>query len=191
MAMSTRLRNSVIAAVGGGAIAIASALITGPTGNDGLEGVRYDPYQDVVGVWTVCYGHTGKDIMLSKRYTEAECRALLSKDLNTVARQIDPYIQKPIPETMRGAITSALVTFGPQRYCAESTRVTRKGHVISYVAGLMPKVSSGRDLLPGGRLSAKCVYGSKDESLNRRYHRYNNPAGLQRDFVALRLEFSR
>ena len=49
MAMSTRLRNSVIAAVGGGAIAIASALITGPTGDDGLEGVRYDPYQDVVG----------------------------------------------------------------------------------------------------------------------------------------------
>lgn len=69
MAMSPKLRNSVIAAVGGGAIAIASALITGPTGNDGLEGVRYNPYQDVVGVWTVCYGHTGKDIMLGKKYT--------------------------------------------------------------------------------------------------------------------------
>lgn len=106
MAMTPKLRNSVIAAVGGGAIAIASALITGPTGNDGLEGVRYNPYQDVVGVWTVCYGHTGKDIMLGKKYTEAECRALLSKDLNTVARQIDPYIQKPIPETMRGALYS-------------------------------------------------------------------------------------
>lgn len=53
--MSPTLRKSVLAAVGGGAFAIASALITGPTGNDGLEGVRYDPYQDVVGVWTVCY----------------------------------------------------------------------------------------------------------------------------------------
>jgi hypothetical protein len=30
MAMTPKLRNSVIAAVGGGAIAIASALITGP-----------------------------------------------------------------------------------------------------------------------------------------------------------------
>ncbi|MCP6193458.1 glycoside hydrolase family protein, partial [Klebsiella pneumoniae] len=87
------MRNKLIGVIagGGGAIAIASALITGPTGNDGLEGVRYNPYQDVVGVWTVCYGHTGKDIMLGKKYTEAECRALLSKDLNTVARQIDPY----------------------------------------------------------------------------------------------------
>ena len=44
MAMSPKLRNSVLAAVGGGAIAIASALITGPTGNDGLEGVSgFDP----------------------------------------------------------------------------------------------------------------------------------------------------
>ena len=55
MAMSPKLRNGVIAAVGGGAIAIASALITGPTGNDGLEGVRYKPYKDVVGVLTVCH----------------------------------------------------------------------------------------------------------------------------------------
>ncbi|ALX97334.1 lysozyme [Serratia fonticola] len=110
--MSPRFRNGVIAAISGGAIAIASALITGPTGNDGLEGVRYKPYQDVVGVWTVCYGHAGKDIMLGKAYTELECRALLSKDLSTVARQIDPYIQQPIPETMRGALYSFAYNVG-------------------------------------------------------------------------------
>ncbi len=55
---------------------------------------------------------TGKDIMLGKKYTEAECRALLSKDLNTVARQINPYIQKPIPETMRGALYSFAYNVG-------------------------------------------------------------------------------
>ena len=74
MAMSPALRNSVIAAISGGAIAIASVLITGPSGNDGLEGVSYIPYKDIVGVWTVCHGHTGKDIMLGKTYTEAECK---------------------------------------------------------------------------------------------------------------------
>lgn len=149
MAMTPKLRNSVIAAVGGGAIAIASALITGPTGNDGLEGVRYDPYQDVVGVWTVCYGHTGKDIMLGKKYTEAECRALLSKDLNAVARQINPYIQKPIPRQCAGLctrspITSAPETSRPPRCCAKSTVATRKVRVTSCAAGLMPRASSGK-----------------------------------------------
>ena len=108
--MSPALRNSVLGA--GSAIAVAAALITGPTGNDGLEGVRYKPYQDVIGVWTVCYGHTGSDVKIGKTYTESECRALLNKDLNTVASQIDPYILKPIPETMRGALYSFTYNVG-------------------------------------------------------------------------------
>ena len=78
--MPPSLRKAVAAAIGGGAIAIASVLITGPSGNDGLEGVSYIPYKDIVGVWTVCHGHTGKDIMLGKTYTKAECKALLNKD---------------------------------------------------------------------------------------------------------------
>ncbi|EBL0153179.1 lysozyme [Salmonella enterica] len=110
--MNSTLRKSVLAAVGGGAIAIASALITGPTGNDGLEGVRYKPYRDVVGIWTVCHGHTGNDIMIGKTYTESECKAMLNKDLNTVARQINPYIKVPIPETTRGAIYSFVYNVG-------------------------------------------------------------------------------
>lgn len=112
MGMSPTLRNSVITAIGGGAIAIASALITGPTGNDGLEGVRYVPYYDPIGIQTVCYGHTGNDIMTGKHYTEAECKSLLNKDLNTVARQINPYITADIPETTRGALYSFAYNVG-------------------------------------------------------------------------------
>lgn len=54
--MPPSLRKAVAAAIGGGAIAIASVLITGSSGNDGLEGVSYIPYKDIVGVWTVCHG---------------------------------------------------------------------------------------------------------------------------------------
>jgi len=100
MATSTALRNKIIAAMGGGAIAIAAAVIPS------LEGVEHKPYQDVVGVWTVCYGHTGADIIKSKTYTEAECQALLNKDLRTVANQIDPLIKRPIPDTTRAALIS-------------------------------------------------------------------------------------
>ena len=28
-----------------------------------FEGLRLQPYQDVGGVWTVCYGHTGPDVV--------------------------------------------------------------------------------------------------------------------------------
>lgn len=112
MVMSPALRKSILAAIPTGAIAIASSLITGPTGNDGLEGVRYVPYTDVVGIRTVCYGHTGNDIMTGKRYTEAECKELLNKDLNTIARQINPYITANIPETTRGALYSFAYNVG-------------------------------------------------------------------------------
>ncbi|EOC0702316.1 lysozyme [Salmonella enterica subsp. enterica serovar Kokomlemle] len=105
---------------GAGAIAIAAALIAGPNDNDGLEGVRYRPYQDVVGVWSVCYGHTGKDIMLGKTYTPAECKALLDKDLNAVARQINPYIKVPIPEATRGALYSFAYNVGAGNFRAST-----------------------------------------------------------------------
>ena len=73
--ISQSLKNKIIAAAAGGAIAIAAVMVKP------LEGVEYDPYRDVIGVWTVCYGHTGKDIMLGKTYTHSECDALLNKDL--------------------------------------------------------------------------------------------------------------
>ncbi|HEN3600202.1 TPA: lysozyme [Yersinia enterocolitica] len=104
--MPSSLRSKVIGALAAGALAIAAVLI--PL----LEGVKYEPYLDVAGVWTVCYGHTGKDIMLGKKYTEAECRALLDKDLRTTATQIDPYIKKPIPDTTRAALYSFAYNVG-------------------------------------------------------------------------------
>lgn len=103
MAMSPNLRNSVIAAIGGGAIAIATAMLSG---KDGLEGRQHVPYRDVVGVLTICDGHTGKDIVPGRRYSDAECDALTSADLQRIARQVDPHIRVPTTETQRAAIYS-------------------------------------------------------------------------------------
>ncbi|EMQ4434118.1 lysozyme RrrD, partial [Escherichia coli] len=49
---------------------------------------------------------------LGKTYTKAECKALLNKDLATVARQINPYIEVDIPETTRGALYSFVYNVG-------------------------------------------------------------------------------
>lgn len=94
---------------GAGAVAIAAALLGG---HDGLEGRRYIPYRDVAGVLTVCDGHTGKDIIPGKRYTDAECDALLDKDLKRVKAQIDPLIKVSIPESERAAFYSFAYNVG-------------------------------------------------------------------------------
>ncbi|EEG6275448.1 lysozyme [Salmonella enterica subsp. enterica] len=94
---------------GAGAVAIAAALLGG---HDGLEGRRYIPYRDVAGVLTICDGHTGKDIIPGKRYTDAECDALLGKDLKRVKAQVDPLIKVSIPESERAAFYSFAYNVG-------------------------------------------------------------------------------
>lgn len=101
--MEASLRNKIAAALGGGAIAIATAMLSG---KDGLEGREYVPYRDVVGVLTVCDGHTGSDIVPGKRYSDAECDALTRGDLHRIARQVDPHIKVSTTETQRAAIYS-------------------------------------------------------------------------------------
>ena len=107
--MSPALRNKVIAALGGGAIAIATVMLSG---KDGLEGREYVAYRDVVGVLTVCDGHTGSDIIPGKRYTDKECDALARADLTRIARQVDPHIRVPVSETQRAAIYSFAYNVG-------------------------------------------------------------------------------
>lgn len=46
------------------------------------EGKRNDPYRDIVGVMTVCYGETR---VAMRRYTDAECNEMLAGGLNDFA----------------------------------------------------------------------------------------------------------
>ncbi|WP_286459815.1 lysozyme [Citrobacter sp. CK198] len=103
MAMSPALRNSIIGALGAGAISIATVMVSGKSG---LEGREYTPYRDIVGVITVCDGHTGSDIIWGKRYSDNECDALTRKDMRRIAARVDPHIKVPTTETQRAAIYS-------------------------------------------------------------------------------------
>lgn len=107
--MNSTLRNKIAAAIGGGAIAIATVMLSG---KDGLEGREYVAYRDVAGVLTVCDGHTGPDIIPGKRYSDAECDALTRKDLTRIAAQVDPHIKVPTTETQRAAIYSFAYNVG-------------------------------------------------------------------------------
>lgn len=103
MAVSSPLMKKIYGVVAGGAMAIAIALVSG---SDGLEGREYMPYRDVVGVLTVCDGHTGKDIIPSKRYSDAECDALLHKDLIPVFAAIDRIVKVPMSDFRKAALAS-------------------------------------------------------------------------------------
>lgn len=83
--MNPQLRDRLLKASAGGALAIAAVLAAN------FEGTVYRPYRDPVGIWTVCEGITGPDVVQGKTYTAAECSALKQKHLKvaeTAAKKV-------------------------------------------------------------------------------------------------------
>ncbi|HEJ7916151.1 TPA: lysozyme [Serratia marcescens] len=116
--MTPMLKKRLLGAATGGAIAIAAVLIPS------LEGVEYKPYRDVVGVLTVCNGHTGPDIIPDKTYTEAECKAMLDKDLVPFARSVERSVKVPASEYQKAALISFSYNVGVKAF--ESSTLLKK-----------------------------------------------------------------
>ncbi|MET0365174.1 MAG: lysozyme [Sphingobium sp.] len=89
----------------GQALGIAPIVVTAPTKTGGastsrrinaaglklikeFEGCRLKAYRDIVGVWTIGYGSTGPHVTPGLTLTEAECEALLLKDLERFEKAI-------------------------------------------------------------------------------------------------------
>lgn len=100
MTMSPGLRKALLSLSGASALTLAGVMVPE------LEGVRYTPYYDVAGILTVCYGHTGADIIPGKRYDEAECEALLQSDLLPFARAVESSVTVPADEYQKAALIS-------------------------------------------------------------------------------------
>nr|WP_261285155.1 lysozyme [Serratia proteamaculans] len=116
--MTASLKKKLSAAFAGGAMAIAAVLIPS------LEGVEYKPYRDVVGVLTVCYGHTGADIIPTKTYTEADCKTMLGKDLVPFARSVERSVKVPASEYQKAALISFSYNVGVKAF--ESSTLLKK-----------------------------------------------------------------
>lgn len=89
--MTPALRNKLLAAAGGGAVAIAVAFGawfegTGPTRRAPDGTLQYRAYQDTGGVWTACHGVTGPAIVPGQWYTQADCDALESAAYTSALR---------------------------------------------------------------------------------------------------------
>ncbi|ENH4926297.1 lysozyme, partial [Proteus mirabilis] len=110
--MSLKQKIAVITTAG--ATAIALVVIAH------FEGVRYEPYRDVAGVLTVCYGHTGKDIIQGKRYTQQECDALLQIDFIKTQQQVDALIKVSLDDYTKAALYSFAFNVGTTAF-ARST----------------------------------------------------------------------
>lgn len=98
----------LIATIGAAAAALTLPFI------GGWEGKRNDPYRDIVGVQTVCYGETRVDM---RQYTDAECEAMLAEGIadfgETVLARNPGLKQRPY---QLAAAVSLSYNIGPTNY---------------------------------------------------------------------------
>ncbi len=90
-----------------------------------LEGKGNIPYLDIVDVPTACYGHTGPDVDMKARYTDAQCMDMLRSDVPKYAAKIDACVTNPfVPAISWSAFISFSYNVGPAAFC-KSTLVRK------------------------------------------------------------------
>jgi lysozyme len=99
------IKQKLAAVLGSGALAILMVLVPH------FEGVRYVAYQDAVGVWTICYGHT-RGVTQGMRATQAQCDAWLEEDIKIALAAVDRNVKAKISETMRAALADFVFNLG-------------------------------------------------------------------------------
>lgn len=110
------MKNKVVAASFAAALA-ASAAFIGPE-----EGLKFKAYQDVGKVWTVCYGHTGTDVVRNKYYTQAACDALLKSDIWIAMQGVLRNTSVQLPEPVLVSFTSFVFNVGEGKFKTSTAR---------------------------------------------------------------------
>jgi lysozyme len=92
-----------------------------------FEGFRARAYQDVGGVWTVGYGHTGRahppEVTQTTVMTEPEARALLVREAEDFASRIRPFISRTISDDQFSALVSFAYNVGVANFRKSSVLV--------------------------------------------------------------------
>lgn len=105
-------RAAATAAAVPSALTLAVVLLIQP-----WEGNRLVPYQDVGGIWTVCAGVTGPDVVPGRIYTEAECRTLNEKHARIHAESAQRLVTfRPVPDLTMAAFISFHYNVGPAAF---------------------------------------------------------------------------
>lgn len=121
MPEATSNARSRVAKGGAAAAAVATALAIAVPALKTDEGKRNVSYDDVAGIKTVCYGHTGPAARQPGRRTDAECELLLAADarehMDGALRCTPEIADKP---AVLAAVTRLTFNIGVAGYCGST-----------------------------------------------------------------------
>ena len=87
-----------------------------------FEGLELEAYQDIAGIWTIGYGHTGPDVEPGMRITEKEAIALLQRDLTPREKAVDDLTSVPLNQNEFDALVSFIYNVGINAYRGSTAR---------------------------------------------------------------------
>lgn len=96
-------------AAGAGAVTIATVAVSD------FEGRSNAAYRDVVGIPTICDGYT-HGVKMGDYKTDAECDALLRKELQASFSVVDSAVKVPLSEPAKAALASFVYNVGPSAF---------------------------------------------------------------------------
>lgn len=80
-----------------------------------FEGCRLTAYRDIAGVWTIGFGHTGKDVYEGLVWTQAQADDALMHDLLAAATLLELY-SPGLPDGAHEALTDFVFNLGVAHY---------------------------------------------------------------------------
>jgi lysozyme len=121
-------------------LAAAAALVVSAAGVGLVQDFEVSPgapvplkaYDDGVGVWTLCWGHTAR-ITKSSTATPADCDRYLREDLGVAEAAIRRHVKAPISQPIYDALVSWTLNLGSGNLA--SSTMLRRFNAGQYAAG--------------------------------------------------------
>lgn len=135
-------KGRIAAAVSAGVLALAAPVVTH------FEGLENDPYRDVAGVWSVCYGDTYG--IQRRRYSDAECTQRLMVRLAEHDADLLRCVTRPIPDHVHAALLSWTYNVGAAKACGSTLmRKLNAGDTLGACAELSRWTMAAGQVQPG------------------------------------------
>ena len=77
-----------------------------------FEGLELEAYQDIAGIWTIGYGHTGSDVQPGMKISERDAEELLRRDLKPREQAVEGAVKVPLNQNEFDALVSFVYNVG-------------------------------------------------------------------------------
>lgn len=119
---------------------------------ESMEGLRLTAYQDVANVWTIGYGHTGKDVYAGLTITADQAQVLLQDDVESAVACVNRAVTSIINQNQFDAMVDFAFNVGRGHFI--SSTLLRKVNASDF-AGAVEQF--GAWIYAGGQVVAGLV----------------------------------